>query len=111
MSAEATDLEVRDNKAESRYEVTAAGESAGILQYRLRDERVVFTHAEVEPRFEGQGVGSALARHALDDVIAQGKQITPLCPFVVDFLHRHPEYVEHVDEEHRGEFADDVDGG
>jgi predicted GNAT family acetyltransferase len=97
-------LEVRDNRDESRYEVTVDGERAGILMYRLRDNRVVFTHAEVEPRFEGHGVGSALAKQSLDDVIAQGKQITPLCPFVVDFLHRHPEYVDHVDEAHREEF-------
>jgi predicted GNAT family acetyltransferase len=48
-----------------------------------------------------------LAKTALDDVIAKGKQITPLCPFIVDYLHRHPEYVDHVDEKHRGEFRRD----
>jgi predicted GNAT family acetyltransferase len=98
-------LVVRDAPDESRYEVFADGELAGMLQYRLHDDRVVFTHAEVEPQFEGHGIGSALAKQALDDVVGKGKQITPLCPFVVDYLHRHPEYVEHVDEAHRAEFA------
>jgi predicted GNAT family acetyltransferase len=110
VSADATaDLEVRDNHDESQYEVLSGGEVAGILQYRLRDDRVIFTHAEVKPRFEGHGVGSTLAKHALDDVVAQGKQITPLCPFVVEYLHRHPAYVEHVDEAHRDEFRGDTD--
>ena len=99
------DLAVSNNSDEGRYEVTANGELAGILTYRLHDDRVVFLHAEVEPRFEGHGVGSRLAREALDDVVVQGKQITPLCPFVVDYLHRHPDYVEHVDAKHRAEFT------
>jgi predicted GNAT family acetyltransferase len=98
-------LAVTDNPDARRYEVTANGELAGILTYRLHDDRVVFLHAEVDPKFEGHGVGSRLAREALDDVIAQGKQITPLCPFVNDYIHRHPEYVEHVDVVHRPEFV------
>ncbi len=105
------DLVVRDNQNESQYEVTADGEPAGVLQYRLRDDRVVFTHAEVDPRFEGQGVGSALAKQALDDVVGRGKLITPRCPFIVRYLHRHREYVEHVDERHRAEFEPDGTSG
>jgi hypothetical protein len=99
------DLAVRDNADARRYEITANGELAGILTYRLHEDRVVFLHAEVDPQFEGHGVGGRLARAALDDVIAKGKQITPLCPFVADYLRRHPEYVEHVDAIHRREFA------
>jgi predicted GNAT family acetyltransferase len=100
-------LSVRDNPEALRYEVAVDGVVSGRLEYLLHDDRVVFTHAEVDPRWEGQGVGSVLAKTALDDVIAKGKQITPLCPFIVDYLHRHPEYVDHVDEKHRGEFRRD----
>jgi hypothetical protein len=101
----AYDLAVTNNAKSRRYEITANGEPAGLLTYRLHEERVVFLHAEVDSRFEGHGVGSRLAREALDDVIGQGKQITPLCPFVNDYIHRHPEYVEHVDVLHRPEFV------
>jgi len=99
------DLAVRDNAEATRYEVTANGELAGFLTYRLHENRVVFLHAEVDEKFEGHGVGSRLAREALDDVIRQGKQITPLCPFVNEYIHRHLQYVEHVDAVHRPEFA------
>lgn len=101
----AYELVVSNNTGARRYEITADGEPAGILTYRLHDDRVVFLHAEVDSKFEGHGVGSKLAREALDDVIRQGKQITPLCPFVNDYIHRHPEYVEHVDAIHRPEFV------
>jgi uncharacterized protein len=96
---------VTNDKAALKYDAHIEGQLAGFTNYLLHGDRVVFTHAEVYPRWEGQGVGSALARDALDDVIAQGKIITPLCPFIVSFVRRNPSYLEHVDEEHRREFA------
>jgi uncharacterized protein len=97
----APDVVVTNNAAAGRYEAHVAGELAGLTTYRLRDDRVVFTHAEVYPQWEGHGVGSALARGALDDVVAHGKLITPLCPFIVNYVRRHPAYLKHVDPAHR----------
>lgn len=97
------ELTVVNNEAAQRYEVTVEGTIAGILTYTLAADRVVFEHAEVYPRFEGRGVGSALAKAALDDVVAHGKTITPVCPFVVNYLTRHPAYLTHTDESHRAE--------
>jgi uncharacterized protein len=95
------DVVVSNNKAALKYDASIDGDLAGFTNYLLHDDRVIFTHAEVYPRWEGRGVGSALARGALDDVIAQGKTITPLCPFIVSFVRRNPAYLEHVDSEHR----------
>lgn len=100
---QATAPTVTNNEAAHRYEVVVDGVTAGVLTYVRHDDRVAFNHAEVYPRFEGQGVGSALAKSALDDVIAQGKTITPVCPFVVNYISRHPSYLTHVDETHRQE--------
>jgi uncharacterized protein len=94
---------VTNNPAARRYEVRVDGDLAGLTTYLLDDNRVIFTHAEVYPRWEGHGVGSALAKSALDDVIAQGKLITPKCPFIVDYVRRNPAYLDHVDERHREE--------
>jgi uncharacterized protein len=108
---EALDVVVSNNEAARRYEVHIGAELAGLTTYLLVDDRVVFTHAEVYPRWEGKGVGTALARGALDDVIASGKLITPKCPFIVDFVRHHPPYVEHVDPAHRHEFEAVAPGG
>jgi predicted GNAT family acetyltransferase len=94
---------VTNDKANLRYEARIEDALAGFTNYLLHGDQVVFTHAEVYPRWEGQGVGSTLARGALDDVIGQGKLITPVCPFIVSFVRRNPSYLEHVDEEHRRE--------
>ena len=60
--------DVLDVPARSRYEVTVDGELAGFSEYRQVEGARVFTHTEVFDAYEGKGVGSALARGALDDV-------------------------------------------
>jgi uncharacterized protein len=100
-NGDAVDVVVTNNKSALRYEAHVQGELAGLTTYVLHGDRVVFTHAEVYPQWEGEGVGTALARGALDDVIARGKLITPLCPFIVHFVRDHHSYLEHVDPEHR----------
>lgn len=102
----AHDVVVINKETASRYEVHVDGELAGLTNYRVHGDRVDFTHAEVYPRWEGQGVGSALARWALDDVIAHGKLITPSCPFIADYVQHHPAYLEHVDSAHRAKLED-----
>jgi predicted GNAT family acetyltransferase len=87
------DVETSHNPSAHRYEAHLDGELAGFAEYQLTDTLVIFTHTEVDPRFEGKGVGSALARFALDDVRAAGThRVLPLCPFIKSWIGRHPEY-------------------
>ena len=92
-----TDVVTSHNPAQSRYEAHIDGELAGFAEYQLTDALVTFTHTEVFERFEGNGVGSALARFGLDDVRASGtRQVLPLCPFVKGWIGKHPEYADLV---------------
>ncbi|MGH3735063.1 MAG: GNAT family N-acetyltransferase [Micromonosporaceae bacterium] len=83
---------VRNNAGQQRYEVCVDGTVAGFAAYRLRPETVVFTHTEIDPAYEGRGLGSQLARGALDDVRGAGKRVLSLCPFIAGYIERHPEY-------------------
>lgn len=89
--------DVTDAPARRRYEVTVDGELAGFAEYRDLDGARVFTHTEVFDRFEGRGVGSALARGALDEARRSGRRIVALCPFIAGYLRRHDEYADLVD--------------
>ncbi|XVQ13086.1 GNAT family N-acetyltransferase [Spirillospora sp. CA-255316] len=84
--------EVTENAGASRYEIRVDGELAGFAEYKLRPDKIVFTHTEVDGAFEGQGVGSALARGALDDARAKGLGVVPLCPFIKGWIDKHPDY-------------------
>ncbi|HEX2773341.1 MAG TPA: GNAT family N-acetyltransferase [Micromonosporaceae bacterium] len=83
---------VEDNPARRRFEILVDGSLAGSAGYELRPEVVVFTHTEVDPAYEGKGVGSALARGALDQVRERGDRVIARCPFIASFIKRHPEY-------------------
>ena len=87
------EVEIRHNEAESRYEAYVDGKLAGAAYYELDEKRIVFTHTEVDDKFEGKGVGSQLARFALDDVRAQGgRRVVPRCPFIKSWIQKHPDY-------------------
>ncbi len=91
------DVEIEHNESEQRYEASVDGRPAGFAAYQLTDLLVVFTHTEVDDAFEGQGVGSALARGALDDVRRKGsRKVLPLCPFIKAWIEKHPDYQDLV---------------
>ncbi len=89
--------EVREDAGAQQYEVVVDGVRAGLAHYRLAGAGRVFDHTEIDPAFEGKGLGSVLARGALDDVIARGIPFAATCPFIVSFLERHPDYGEAQD--------------
>ncbi|MFF0267641.1 GNAT family N-acetyltransferase [Kribbella sp. NPDC004536] len=58
-------------------------------------QRVLF-HTGVNEEYGGQGLASVLVRAAVEDVIAHGYTIVPVCPYVAAWLPKHPEYADHV---------------
>jgi len=89
--------QVLDNPAESRYEVSSDGQLAGFALYQLHDDAITMYHTEIDPAFEGEGLGSELARRALGDVRSRGLMVEPLCPFIASFIRRHQdEYLDLV---------------
>jgi uncharacterized protein len=87
---------VVDNRPELRYEIWEGEELAGIIRYTLDDDVVTMVHTEVEPAFEGQGLGQSLVAGALADVRAHERRVRPLCPFVAKYVKRHPEVADLV---------------
>ena len=79
--------------ATDRFEARLAdGTVAGFAAYQREPDAVIFTHTEVDPAFEGRGIGSALAAGALDAVRTSGERVVALCPFIRAYVERHPEY-------------------
>ena len=90
-------LRIEDDREAHRYKVWMGDEFAAYSEYENEPGRIVFTHTVVRPKFEGRGIGSRLAKFAVDDVRARGLRITPICPFVRSWLERHHEYDPIVD--------------
>jgi hypothetical protein len=87
------DFTVTDVPESERFEARdEAGALAGVLTYQLTGSIIVYTHTKVEPAFEGQGAGSALARAGMDDARSKNRTVVPICPFLSGWLEKHPEY-------------------
>lgn len=91
-----SDVQVTNHPEAGRYEAHVDGALAGFAEYALDGERMVFTHTEVGDAYEGRGVGSALAKFALDDVRATGRKAVPRCQFIKGWIERHPAYADLV---------------
>ncbi len=87
---------VVDNPPELRYEIWLDDRLAGEIRYTLDGEVVTMVHTEIDPEFEGSGLGHTLVAGALDDVRSQGRRVRPLCPFVAKYVAGHPEYADLV---------------
>ena len=93
--ADIATVTVQDNPEASRYEARDdSGVVAGFAEYERHDDRIVFTHTEVDDAFEGRGVGGALVRGALDDVRTTALRVVATCPFVKAWIGKHPDYAD-----------------
>ena len=88
---------VRHDAAQQRYELLVEGQPLGFAAYSEQGERMVFTHTEVDPSLSGQGLGSVLAKGALDDARRRGKRVVPQCEFIARYIERHEEWQDLVD--------------
>ena len=82
---------ITDATERQRYEAHLDGELAGVLEYVVKHGRLALVHTEVLPAHEGQGIGSGLVRHALDDARRRQLRVIAICPYVQAYLTRHPE--------------------
>lgn len=96
---------IRDDPAAGRLEILVDGRRAGYAAYRRHPEAIAYTHTEIEPEFEGRGLGGKLVRAALDRARAEGVAVLPYCPFVREYIEHHPDQLDLVPEGRREEFG------
>ncbi len=84
---------VRHNPALHRFELDIGGHTA-IAVYRLADGVMTFTHTEVPPQLRERGIGSQVVRGALEQARAMGVKVAARCPFVGQYIARHPEFLD-----------------
>ena len=81
----------RDNRARNRYELEVDGHLA-VAVYSMAPGVITFIHTEVPAELGGRGVGTTLARGALEDVRRQGLKVVVRCSFIKAFMAKHPEF-------------------
>jgi len=93
-----TDVKVQDDPGQSRFEILVDGTVGGFAAYRIRDDRVIITHSEIDRRFRGQGLGGQLAEQTLDQLRDRGVRVVPACPFFAGYVAEHHQWDDILDE-------------
>ena len=88
-------LDIIHNQAASRFETTIDSQT-GYISYQERGDTLVYDHTIVPQQLGGQGVGSALVKHALNYAREHDKKVVPQCSFVASYINKHPEYQDLV---------------
>lgn len=74
-----------------RFERERKGKVA-FLEYRFKNGVLTLIHTDVPPELRGEGLGSELARSALEWARQNKAKVRVGCPFVASYVEDHPEY-------------------
>jgi uncharacterized protein len=87
---ESRGVSVANNHAQQRFETRIEDETA-FLEYRLNGDSITLLHTEVPEQLSGRGLGGALVHAALKFAREQKLRVAVRCPFVSQYLRRHPQ--------------------
>lgn len=85
------DVQVENNEADEQFEAKI-DEYVALAAYQRAGDRIVFTHTEVPPELEGQGLAGKIVHEALEYARQEHLTVVPHCSYVAGYIRRHPEY-------------------
>jgi predicted GNAT family acetyltransferase len=62
------------------------------LTYSIAGSQIILKHTEVPKALQGSGLAGKLAHAALEHARSNNLRVIPICPYVIAYLTRHPEY-------------------
>lgn len=89
---ETENCELIDNSPENQYEFHVGDQIAKVEYIKNKIGEIFLTHTEVPVVLEGRGIGSQLIEKTLKDIELQELHLVPLCPFVVGYIKKHPDW-------------------
>ena len=93
------------NEELNRFEIYFDGELAGFAEFKIANQKISYTHTEIDPKFGGKGLGSQLIKEALDEALEQNLEVAPYCSFVSAYIKENGEtYLHLVPEGQRAKF-------
>ena len=96
---------IRDNPDRRRFEIDLGDGLFAFAEYTLPEGKIIFTHTEVPPSHEGQGLGTALIEAGLASARERGLKVIPICPFFAAYMKDHAEVQDLLESSWRTRFG------
>ena len=91
------ELKLVNDAIARRYRLMLDEEEVGYSEYDpVAPASILIKHTEVLRQHEGKGFGSHLVSAMLDDIRGQGKTVIPICPYAMNYIRKHREYLDIV---------------
>lgn len=68
------------------------------IKYEQEANVIKLIHTKVDPKLEGKGMATAIIEKTLDYIEKNNFKLIPICPFVVAYIKRHPEWKRIIEE-------------
>lgn len=94
--SESIKIEKQETASGGRYVANVSGHEAEMTFSRASPRLIIIDHTSVPDALRGQGVGQALALHAVADAREGGWKIIPLCPFMRAQSLKHEDWADVV---------------
>lgn len=80
---------------QNRYVFEKDGAQVGLIDYTMHGHTMSLIHSEIDPRLRHSGLGDEMVEKVLDTIRTETDfRMMPECPFVADWVERHPDYEE-----------------
>jgi predicted GNAT family acetyltransferase len=89
---------VKHLPSQNRFVLEKDGNQVGLTDYTLHGNSMHLTHTEIDPHLRRQGLGDEMVLGVMEQLRTDsGYRVVADCPFVINWLERHPEYLELAD--------------
>lgn len=96
MKEEFGTLTLKKNEADQRFEFIV-GQQKAFIDYKERNQKIYLLHTEVPEELSGKGISSELVEKTLHYIEEKGYKLVALCPAVVAFIRRRPQWKRILD--------------
>lgn len=80
-----------DNPEAARYELRIDGELIATAEYAEGPSSVAITRVFTRPTHRGQGIAAEVTAFAVDEIVASGRRVVPVCSYAAKWFDDHPE--------------------
>ncbi len=85
-------IENKSSDSKGQFEANDNGRKAGFMTYTKQGDKIVLEHTEVDPEYQGKGVGKKLVEHSVKYARENNLTIVPKCAYAKKVLEKSSEY-------------------
>lgn len=90
-----SEIEVVNNTENKQFEIRR-NDLIAKIPYNIKDDSIGLLQTHVPDEWRGKGLAKKLAECALNYAKENNLRVIPYCPFVAEYIEKHPEWLPYL---------------